>query len=181
MQHKTMAVVRASYIKPGRKERAGAKANIRYMQQRRGKDGAKITRTLFGDGGVMGRNDAYSLVDEAEAGSRFFRVVINPDVKTEDTKRDLNLREVIETTISTLREELDTEVSWVAAIHNDHTQQRHIHALVIARARLLPAPLLIQTATQLCHEQRTERDLLYEQEREQEGKEGHVWERERSK
>ena len=90
--------------------------------------------------------------------------------------------ELIEATISTLREELDTEVSWVAAIHNDHTPQRHIHALVIARARLLPAPLLIQTATQLCHEQRTERDLLYEQEREQEqGKEGHVWERERSK
>jgi len=177
-----MAVVRVSYIKPGRKERAGAKANIRYIQNRRGKDRVKITRTLFGDGGVMGRNDAYSLIDEAEWGSRFFRVVINPDVKTEDTKRDLNLREIIETTISTLREELDTDVSWVAAMHDDHTPQRHIHALVIARARLLPAPLMIQTATQLCRQQRQERDLLYEKEREQEqGKEGNVWERERSK
>ena len=159
---------------------AKAKATIRYIQNRRGKDGAKITRTLFGDGGVMGRIDAYSLIDEAEGGSRFFRVVINPDVKTEDTQRDLNLREVIETTISTMREGMNTDVSWVAAIHADHTPQRHIHALVIAKERLLPANRMRATATQTCVEQRRERDLLHEQHREQ-GKEGHEWQREKSK
>jgi len=177
-----MAVVKVNYVKPGRNARAGAKATIRYIQNRRGKNGAKIQRTLFGTGGVMGRNDAYSLIDEAEEGSRYFRVMINPDVKTEDTKRDLNLREVIETTISTMREGLDTEVSWIAAIHADHTPQRHIHALVIVKERFLPAPLMIQTATKRCLEQRRERDLIYEQQREQEqGLGGHVWEREKSK
>src|SRR5437899_7022240 len=107
-----MAIVKVKFVKPGRNERESAKANIRYIQNRRGKDGAKITRTLFGNGGVMGRNDAYSLIDEAEQGSRFFRVILNPDVKTEDTERDLNLQEVIETTISTMRKGLDAQVSW---------------------------------------------------------------------
>ncbi len=177
-----MAVVKVNYVKPGRNARAGAKATIRYIQNRRGKDGAKITRTLFGTGGVMGRNDAYSLIDGAEEGSRYFRVIINPDVKTEDTRRDLNLQELIETTISVTREGHDTEVSWIAVIHNDHTPQRHIHALVIAKERLLPAPLMIQTATKRCLEQRRERDHIYEQHREQErGKEEQVWQRERSK
>lgn len=183
MQSNLMAVVTVKYIKPGGNVRAKAKATIRYIQHRRGKDGTRITRTLFGTGGVMGKQDAYSLIDEAGVGERFFRVIINPDTKTEDTKRDLNLHEVIETTISIMREELTTrEVSWVAAIHQDHTPQRHIHALVIAKERLLPAQLMIQTATRVCREQRRERDLLSEQQREQEqGKEESTWERERSK
>ena len=175
-----MAVVRVNYI-PGN-NRNTAKEAVKYMEQRRGKDGGKIIRTLFGTGGVMGRIDAYNLIDEASIGTKYFRVVINPDVKTEDTQRDLNMVEVIETTISTMREQLDTEVSWVAAIHADHTPQRHIHALVIAKARILPAPLMIQTATQVCREQRRQRDLIYEREREQEqGKEGREWQKERSK
>jgi hypothetical protein len=182
VQGSLMAIVKVKFVKPGRNERGSAKANIRYMQNRRGKDGAKITRTLFGNGGVMGRGDAYNLIDEAEQGSRFFRVIVNPDTKTEDTKRDLNLREVLETTISAMRERLDIQVSYVVAIHADHTPQRHIHALVIARERLLPAQLMIQTATQVCGEQRKQRDLLHEQHREQEqSREGKVWERERSK
>src|SRR5437899_4152606 len=152
-----MAIVKVKFVKPGRNERESAKANIRYIQNRRGKDGAKITRTLFGNGGVMGRSDAYSLIDEAEQGSRFFRVILNPDVKTEDTKRDLNMQEVIETTISAIKEWGEREVSWVAAIHADHTPQRHIHALVITKERLLPVNLMRDTATNECVEQRRER------------------------
>ena len=43
-----MAVVRANYVKRGKDERKGAKANIRYMQERPGRDKEKLTRTLFG-------------------------------------------------------------------------------------------------------------------------------------
>src|SRR6185437_4867406 len=103
-----MAIVKVSYTpKAGR-----AKATIRYMQHRPGKDQEKITRTLFGSDGLMGRWEAYRMIDEAAHGSRFFRIIINPDAKTEDTKRDLSLREITERTIHGLEEHLDKPVSW---------------------------------------------------------------------
>jgi hypothetical protein len=43
-----MAVVRANYVKRGKDERATAKANLRYIQERPGRDKEKLTRTLFG-------------------------------------------------------------------------------------------------------------------------------------
>jgi len=49
-----MAVVRANYVKRGKDERKGAKANIHYIQERPGRDKEKLTRTLFGAAGSMG-------------------------------------------------------------------------------------------------------------------------------
>ena len=43
-----MAFLEVKYVKKGRHEREAAKANIKYIQNRRGRDGAKIQRTLFG-------------------------------------------------------------------------------------------------------------------------------------
>ena len=62
-----MAIVKASYTK----EKAGAKAAIRYITHRPGKDGAKITRTLFGSDGVMGRRQAYRIIDAVEKNTFF--------------------------------------------------------------------------------------------------------------
>src|SRR2546427_6437930 len=115
-----MAIVKATYTKSS----AGAKASIRYMEHRPGKDNEKITRTLFGSDGLMGRWEAYRMIDEAEQGSNFFRIILNPDVQTEDTKRDLSLREVTQRTIHGLEERLHKAVSWVAVVHDDHTPQR---------------------------------------------------------
>ncbi len=168
-----MAIVKVNYT---RKE-GSAKATIRYMQHRAGKDKAKVTRTLFGSDGLMGRWEAYRMIDSAEKGSTFFRIIINPDVKTEDTKRDLTLREVTQRTIHALEEQLQKTVSWVGVVHADHTPQRHVHAIVIVKERLLPVQVLRHVATDACLEQRHERDLAREKtEREQEGAE---WERER--
>jgi hypothetical protein len=46
-----MAIVKVKFVRKGAKERKGAKANIRYIQNRQGRDGAKISRPLFGSGG----------------------------------------------------------------------------------------------------------------------------------
>ena len=173
-----MAIVKVSFVKPGKNVRAGAKANIRYIQNRRGKEGAKITRTLFGSDGLMGRLEAYRMIDEAEQGSRFFRVIINFDAKAEDTERDLQLEAVLQNVIHGLEENLKRYVSYVGVVHDDHTPLRHIHALVIAKERLLPVQQMRHTATQICLEQRRVRDLLHEQVRERGDT---VWQRERSK
>src|SRR6266480_748516 len=109
-----MAIVKATYTKSS----GGAKASIRYIEHRPGKDNAKINRALFGMDGAMGRWQAYRMIDEAEKGSLFFRFVISPDPKKEDTERDLFLREITEQTILRLEDRLHREVQWVAAEHN---------------------------------------------------------------
>ena len=77
-----MAIVKANYVRRGKQEKAGAKANIRYIQHRRGQDGTTITRPLFGSDGAMDRQEAYRMIDTAPKGSLFFRFKISPDPKT---------------------------------------------------------------------------------------------------
>jgi hypothetical protein len=62
-----MAIVKATYTK----SKAGAKAAIRYIQHRPGRDGEKATRELFGSDGVLDRQEAYRMIDAAEKGSVF--------------------------------------------------------------------------------------------------------------
>jgi hypothetical protein len=172
-----VAVIRVNYVKKGKGERQTAKANIRYIQYRRGKDGQQISRTLFGVGGEMERLQAYAMVNQAEEGSTFFRIKICPDPNKEDMKQDLLLREITEKTMA-IEDHIGKPIAWVAAIHDDHTDKRHVHVLAVTKARLLPAPAMIQMATQACREQRLDLDYAREQiqAREQEGDE---WERER--
>src|SRR5215211_1502226 len=94
-----MAVVKANYVKKGDGERERAKATIRYIQHRPGKDQERKYRNLFGLDGYMGRHQAYQLVDDAPKGRYFYRFVINPDPVNEDQGKDLPLRELIEATI----------------------------------------------------------------------------------
>jgi hypothetical protein len=172
-----VAIVKANYVKRGMGEKTKAKATIRYIEHRKGKEGAKITRTLFGRDGVIGRHEAYRMIDEAEKGSIFFRFVLSPDPKQEDTKRDLFLRDVTEKTMMSLEERVHTSIAWVAAVHADHAPHRHVHILAVVQGRLEAPDLqtLRQAATAACLEQRRELDLAREQqEREREEAE---WER----
>jgi hypothetical protein len=152
-----MAIVKASFTK----SKAGAKATIRYIEHRPGKDGAKIIRPLFGIDGLMGREQAYSIIDEAPKGSFFYRFVLSPDPKLEDTRRDLHLRGLTEQTMQTLERRLKQEVQWVAAEHDDHKPHRHVHVVAVVKRRLHSRDLeaLRQRATEAALFQRKERDL----------------------
>ncbi|HYU73444.1 MAG TPA: hypothetical protein VEL31_12260 [Ktedonobacteraceae bacterium] len=172
-----MAVVKNNYVKQDGYERKTAKAHIRYIQHRKGKEGAKATRDLFGRDGSMGRREAYRMIDDAGQESIFFRCVISPDGATEDTNRDLHLREVTEHMILRIEERFNQQIQWVGAVHDDHTDHRHVHLVAIFPCRLnrqdfQALPNLMRTAvTQACVEQRKERDLTrehQEQEREEE-------------
>jgi hypothetical protein len=159
-----MAVLKANYCKKGDTERDRAKATIRYIQHRPGKDHERKARNLFGLDGSMGRWQAYRMVDDAPKGRYFYRLVINPDPEKEDTERDLPLREIIDSTMQILEERTKTPVQWVAAIHDDHTDKRHIHALAVVKGRLKREDLqaLIEAATQEAMLQREARDLMRE-------------------
>lgn len=184
-----MAFLEAKYVKKGWDERKSAKNNIRYIQNRPGRDGAKIQRTLFTSGGNVERLDVYRMIDKAEPGSMFFKVIINFDPQTEDTRRDLSHREIVERVMAAVADQLHTSFPWVAVLHDDHTGLRHIHAMLVVKERRLPVAAMKQAASEAISAQRQERDMLLaqNQEREKQAKElgkeepERVWLRERSK
>ncbi len=151
-----MAVVYSTFTKS-----AGlAKANIRYIQHRAGKDGQKITRTLFGFDGVKERKEAYEMIDEALKGTHFYRISLNPDPEREDKGNDLDLKDLTLETMRSLEEYLGKPVEFVAAIHADHTQRRHVNLLAFVPRSMNKQDLnfLRNTLTSEAESQRRELD-----------------------
>ena len=168
-----MAIVKATYTRSS----AGAKASIRYIEHRPGKDGEQITRTLFNSDGLMGRWQAYRMIDDAERGSYFFRFVVSPDPQQEDTHKDLFLRQITEQTILSLEDRLQKQIQWVATEHDDHAPHRHVHVVAIVPGRLQVQDFqtMRTTATEAALLQRRERDLAREQQ--EQAREAAQWER----
>jgi hypothetical protein len=162
-----MAVVKANYVRKGRGERETAKANIRYIQERPGRDKEKLTRPLFNNAGFLGRLEAYQFIDEAaKQGRYFYRLKLSPDPSREDTKRDLNMRRLTRQMMKRLEKRFKTTIPWAGALHDDHTDIRHVHILAALPRRLQKHELeaLIREATTLCREQRRELEPRIERE-----------------
>ena len=152
-----MAVVKATYTK----SRGGAKASIRYIATRPGRNGEKITRQLFGHDGALSLAQAYGMVDEATKGTNFFRLVLSPDPTQEDRLKDMDMWEFARQTVVQLEGRLKKEIQFVAAEHNDHTPIRHVHVIALLPGKLNVADLeaLRMVGTQAALFQRQERDL----------------------
>jgi hypothetical protein len=164
-----MAVVVASFVKRGKVGNAKAKDTIRYIQHRPDKDKERAMRPLFSSDGPMQRQEAYQFIDEAPKGTKFFTIIISPDPATEDTHKDLDMRQMTTTTMQTIAEimhaqGITTPVIWVAALHDDHTDKNHVHALASVQGRLDKPDVrrLIDVATKVCREQRRELDRARE-------------------
>jgi hypothetical protein len=154
-----MAVVKANYVTRGKGERVTAKANIRYIQERPGRDKEKLTRPLFNNADVLGRHEAYQFIDdEGRKGRYFYRFKLSPDPVKEDTKRDLNMQKLTRQMMQRLEKRLKTTIPWAGALHDDHTDKRHVHILAAIPRRLQKYELeaLIREATTICREQRHE-------------------------
>jgi hypothetical protein len=155
-----MAIIKASYTRTG----GNAKASVRYIENRPGKDGAKLRRSLFTADGKMERGDAYTMIDQAAKGSYFFRLVISPDPKIEDSDKQLSLRELTEQTMQSLEDRFQHPVQWVAVIHADHAEHRHVHALAIVpkRFQVQDFQRMRSVATEEALAQRRHLDLIRE-------------------
>jgi hypothetical protein len=167
-----MAIVRAvSYTRNVK----AAKAIIRYIQHRTGREKEKMFRQLFRSTGEMARMDAYELLDAAEKGSVFFHFVISPHQETEDTAKDLDLRSLTTQTMLALQEQIGSRVPFTAAIHDDHTDLRHVHLVACVQSRLGVEHFktMRDAATQEALTQRQEKDLGREQQQQQQ--EGGQW------
>ena len=156
-----MAIVKASYTRKGR----AAKASVRYIENRPGKDGARVVRTLFKADGKVERREVYTMIDQADKTSYFFRLVISPDPKREDSDKNLALREITERTIQSLEDRFQKPLQWVAAVHADHADHRHVHVIAIVPERLQVQDFqrMRSAATEEALEQRRQLDLAREQ------------------
>jgi hypothetical protein len=156
-----MAIVKANYVKRGATARTLARATIRYNQDRPGKKGAKLTRELFGTDGSLTREQVYKMIDEAQQGAYFYRLVISPDPVTEDSRRDLDLRDLTLQTMVRLEERLHANILFAAVVHDDHRPHRHVHVLALLDRKLNREDFqaLRQSATSLSLMQRRMRDL----------------------
>ena len=122
------------------------------------------------------------MIDEAEKGSLFFRFVLSPDPTQEDTQRDLRLRDVTETTMQALADHLHQPVSWVGAVHEDHTPHRHLHIVAVVAGRLTPQAfrslpqVLRRAATGESLTQRRQLDQVREAQAKEREREEEEWE-----
>jgi hypothetical protein len=169
-----MAVVRTHFKPRGKVGNAWAKDNVRYIQHRPGKDNERVMRPLFTNDSPMTRLEAFQFIDEAPKGTKFRTVIINPDPVKENPGQDLDMREIARINMQTIsqimREQgITTPIMWVAAIHDDHTDKQHVHALVAHQGRLDTEDInrLRKVTTEACLEQRLELDRTRERQERQ--------------
>jgi hypothetical protein len=157
-----MAVVKLKYIR-GKEQ---IKAHLRYITHRRGKTQEKITRLLFGRDGLTDKQASYQMIDSAKPGTAFFKIMISPDPRREDTYKDLDLQHVTRQTIKRIERQLGRHFQFVATVHNDHTLHRHVHGIFLLQGRLSKeefralAKTAYKTATQQARLQRKAQDRV---------------------
>src|SRR5687767_8008085 len=127
-----MAIVKAKYVRG----KSRIKAHLRYITHRRGMDGERMTRPLFGKEGALSKLQIYDMIDATRRGAFFHKFVINFHSLKEDTRKDLNLWEITRKTLEHIKTQFGESVPFVATIHDDHTALRHVHGFFIVEGRL---------------------------------------------
>jgi hypothetical protein len=131
-------IIKANYCTRDGDAPKRAKATIRYIQHRRDREDERVTRDLFGFGGTLDKQTAYQMIDAAPEQRRYYyRMIISPDPRREDSYRDLDLQSLTIETMLKLEERLGHPIQFIAAIHDDHSPHRHVHTLVIHNGRRL--------------------------------------------
>ena len=129
--------------------------------QRSNRGGERGNRELFTNAGeTIEKEQAYRLIDGAGRGQKFIRLVISPDPSVEDTRRDLGLRALTVETIAALEGRLKTQVRFLAAVHDDQTDIRHVHVIALVNRPLnrQDCRALISSATSAAVAERRELD-----------------------
>ena len=127
-----MAIVKAKHIRG----KARIKAHLRYITHRRGAEGERMSRPLFGRDGTLSKPQIYEMIDTTRRGAVFHKFVFNFHPVKEDTRKDLNLWELTRKTLEQIKTQFGESVPFVATIHDDHTLLRHIHGFFIVDGRV---------------------------------------------
>jgi predicted Zn-ribbon and HTH transcriptional regulator len=127
-----MAIMKSKYVRG----KSRVKAHLRYITHRKGLDGGRITRPLFGRDGPLSKFQIYDMINAVRRGAVFHKFVFNFHPVKEDTRKDLNLWEITRKTLEQIKTKFGDSVPFVATIHDDHTLLRHVHGFFIVEGRL---------------------------------------------
>src|SRR5713101_9573414 len=101
-----MAVVKVKYTRSSTQ----IKAHLRYIIHRPGRDGEKQSRQLFSENyTTLEKQRAYELIDTAPKGTIFFKIMVSPDPKREDSRRDVDLWNLTDKTMNRLKKLIGEE------------------------------------------------------------------------
>ena len=102
-------------------------------------------------------NGFINVSSKLDALALFFARLLSGSLK-EDAKRDLNMQKLTRQMMQSLEKRLKTTIPWAGALHDDHTDIRHVHILAAIPRRLQKYELesLIREASTICQEQRRE-------------------------
>ncbi len=165
-----MAVVKVKYTSSNNR----IKAHLRYIIHRPGRDGEKLSRQLFSENyTTLDKKRAYELIDNAPKGTIFFKIMVSPDPKKEDSRRDLDLWNLTDKTMNRLKKLIGEErAKYFQFFATEHTGViRHTHAIALVPGRLakedfrLLKDVLRETATQEARVERKVRDFAREHRR----------------
>ena len=101
-----MAIVKNKYVRG----KSRIKAHLRYITHRRGMEGERMTRPLFGKDGALSKLQIYDMIDATKRGAVFHKFVINFHPLREDTRRDLSLWEITRKTLEHIKTQLGEAV-----------------------------------------------------------------------
>ena len=127
-----MAILKSKYVRG----KSRIKAHLCYITHRRGIEGERMTRPLFGKDDALSKLQIYEMIDAVRRGAIFQKFVINFHPVKEDTRKDLNLWEITRKTLDHIKTPFGESVPFVATIHDDHTLLRHVHGFFIVNGRL---------------------------------------------
>ncbi len=132
-----MAVVKTNYVQAKKAgSRQAIKESIDYMTHRPNKEGETVDRTLFGPDGPLEKELAYQMIEAAGDNIYFYRMMISLDPTKEDGEKTLDLWALTQKTIEMLEKRLGIQLDYIAVEHNDQTEIRHIHSIVLIPRRL---------------------------------------------
>ena len=63
-------------------------------------------------------------------------MIFSPHPTREDTYKDLPLQRIFENTVRQLALRLGKQIQYLAVLHDDHTDIRHIHSILVLRGRI---------------------------------------------
>src|SRR5690349_5656615 len=155
-----MAVLKLKFCRnPSPRRRA--KAHIRYISHRPDREHVRKARELFSADGAKDKAYAYQFIDQAPKGTRFFKLMYSPDPLREDTYRDIPIKTLFQKMMLMLERQLGRKLAYVAALHDDHTDARHIHSLIACKGKISKEDLAIikRFATEASRRERKARDI----------------------
>jgi hypothetical protein len=93
-----------------------------------------VDRALFGHAGPLTKEQSQQMIDRTPDNTLFWRLKLSldPNAEAEDKEKDLDLWKLTTGSVQWLEKRLgDREIPFIGVKHDDHTEIRHVHALLL--------------------------------------------------